>query len=156
MMLRRQDGPWLRRQRDLLALTQAELAEVLEVAPNSIARMERGELPLRRVTRLAIQALLAQPFDLERLRPRLTKALRLRPLPIRLGDAGELLPPIDDDWMLERVEADPPRIHIENLATGHVIDLQPPHIREFFPPDVLLLRVRPEIMGRKIKLEPVV
>jgi hypothetical protein len=49
------DGAWLARSRRNLGLTQAELAEALGLAGNTVARIERDELPLTRVTRLAVE-----------------------------------------------------------------------------------------------------
>ncbi len=54
------DGAWLRRQREALGLTQVQLGAALGYAPNSIARMERGEMALEPVVQLAIEALLAR------------------------------------------------------------------------------------------------
>lgn len=53
------DGAWLRAQRLRLGLTQAELARRLNLAPNHVARLERGEVPLQHQTRLAVEYLMA-------------------------------------------------------------------------------------------------
>lgn len=42
------DAPQLREWRDALRMTQAELASYLGVAPNTIARWERGEMQIER------------------------------------------------------------------------------------------------------------
>lgn len=47
--------------REKLGLTQRELAEGLGLKTNSVARMERGERPIRQVTRLAIEHLSCRP-----------------------------------------------------------------------------------------------
>ena len=51
------DGEWLRTTRRNLGLTQVALAESMDVAPNTVARIERDELPLTRATRLAVERL---------------------------------------------------------------------------------------------------
>jgi DNA-binding transcriptional regulator YiaG len=43
--------------RERLGLTQAQLAEALDVQPNTVARWERGELPISRVTEFALKYL---------------------------------------------------------------------------------------------------
>jgi transcriptional regulator with XRE-family HTH domain len=49
------EGDELRKKRTVLGLTQAELAEILGVKPNTIARWERGLLPVPRIAELAMQ-----------------------------------------------------------------------------------------------------
>lgn len=51
------DGAWLREARGRMGLTQAALAAALDYQPNSVAMMERGERPVTRVTRLAVERL---------------------------------------------------------------------------------------------------
>jgi transcriptional regulator with XRE-family HTH domain len=51
-------GSKLRRARERLGLTQAELAEAIGMRKNSIARMERGERPVMRHTELSVKYLL--------------------------------------------------------------------------------------------------
>lgn len=51
-------GDELRRARLRLKMTQKELAQLLEVHSNTIARAERGELPVLKTTALAIEYLL--------------------------------------------------------------------------------------------------
>jgi DNA-binding XRE family transcriptional regulator len=51
-------GNELRRARHRLKMTQKELAQLLEVHSNTIARAERGELPVLKTTALAIEYLL--------------------------------------------------------------------------------------------------
>jgi transcriptional regulator with XRE-family HTH domain len=55
------DGAWLRQTRERLGLTQAALGEAIGLHPNTVARIERGELPLERVTRLAVEHLGCRP-----------------------------------------------------------------------------------------------
>jgi transcriptional regulator with XRE-family HTH domain len=50
-------GKELRRARLRLKMTQAQLAERLELHKNSIARMERDELPVVKTTELAVRYL---------------------------------------------------------------------------------------------------
>ena len=56
------DGTELRRLREIIGLTQAELGSAMDVPRNSIARWERGEVPIMHpaMLRLAIQGLAIQ------------------------------------------------------------------------------------------------
>jgi len=51
-------GKQLRRLRGLLEMTQRELGEALDLAKDTVARMERDELPIQRVTEFAVRYLL--------------------------------------------------------------------------------------------------
>jgi DNA-binding XRE family transcriptional regulator len=51
-------GDELKRARLRLKMTQKELAQALEVHSNTIARAERGELPVLKTTELAVKFLL--------------------------------------------------------------------------------------------------
>jgi DNA-binding XRE family transcriptional regulator len=51
-------GQELRRARRLLEMTQKELASALELHTNTVARMERDELPVVKTTELAVRFLL--------------------------------------------------------------------------------------------------
>jgi DNA-binding XRE family transcriptional regulator len=51
-------GKELKRAREVLSLTQAELAEALELHKNTVARAERDELPILKTTELAVKYLL--------------------------------------------------------------------------------------------------
>jgi DNA-binding XRE family transcriptional regulator len=53
-------GKELRRARARLKMTQKELARELEVHWNTIARAERGELPVLKTTELAVMFLLVR------------------------------------------------------------------------------------------------
>jgi DNA-binding XRE family transcriptional regulator len=53
-------GQELRRARRRLEMTQRELAQELELHKNSIARMERDELPVVKTTELAVRFLLVR------------------------------------------------------------------------------------------------
>ena len=52
------NGAELKRARDRLKMTQAELADAIGLQRNSIARMERDEQPVRLTTELALRFLL--------------------------------------------------------------------------------------------------
>jgi transcriptional regulator with XRE-family HTH domain len=51
------DAAWLRATRDTLGLSQAELADALGITQASVSRMEAGEQPVTRRTRLQVEAL---------------------------------------------------------------------------------------------------
>ena len=51
----------LRSTRERLGFTQAQLAAELDVQPNTVARWERGELPISRVTEFAVRYLKDRP-----------------------------------------------------------------------------------------------
>jgi len=51
-------GEELKRAREVLHMTQLELAEALEMHKNTIARAERGELAILKTTELAVKYLL--------------------------------------------------------------------------------------------------
>lgn len=49
------EGDQLREKRIALGLTQAQLAEILDVKPNTVARWERGLLSVPRTVELAME-----------------------------------------------------------------------------------------------------
>jgi transcriptional regulator with XRE-family HTH domain len=49
------EGEKLKEKRTALGLTQAQLAEILDVKPNTVARWERGLLPVPRTVELAME-----------------------------------------------------------------------------------------------------
>jgi transcriptional regulator with XRE-family HTH domain len=49
------EGEKLKEKRNALGLTQAQLAEILDVKPNTVARWERGLLPVPRTVELAME-----------------------------------------------------------------------------------------------------
>lgn len=53
-------GQELRRARRKLDMTQREIAQALELHKNTIARMERNELPIVKTTELAVRFLLVK------------------------------------------------------------------------------------------------
>lgn len=55
-------GSELRRNREAMGLTQRELADKLGMTSTSVARMERGEQKIMRVTTLAVQYLQVVEF----------------------------------------------------------------------------------------------
>jgi transcriptional regulator with XRE-family HTH domain len=48
-------GEGLKEKRTVLGLTQAQLAEILEVKPNTVARWERGILSVPKAIELALE-----------------------------------------------------------------------------------------------------
>ena len=81
--------------------------------------------------------------------------VRLRPLPVRIGNDGRVLARRDDIW---RVEAVQKRrfVEIRNLSTGHSKKLNSDNIREFRTPNFLMLRCLLIIMGPRVDLEPLI
>ena len=53
-------GQELRRARRKLKLTKRDIALALELHKNTVARMERGELPIMKTTELAVRFLLVK------------------------------------------------------------------------------------------------
>ncbi|MSP39511.1 MAG: XRE family transcriptional regulator [Deltaproteobacteria bacterium] len=51
-------GKELKRIRGLLKMTQRELSEALDLAKDTVARMERDKMPIQRVTEFALKYLL--------------------------------------------------------------------------------------------------
>lgn len=51
------EGIDFKKKREGLGLTQAKLAEMLEVKPNTVARWENGVLAVPKVAELALQAI---------------------------------------------------------------------------------------------------
>jgi transcriptional regulator with XRE-family HTH domain len=51
-------GKELRKIRGSLKMTQRQLAEALDVAKDTVARMERDEMPIQQVTEFAVRYLL--------------------------------------------------------------------------------------------------
>jgi transcriptional regulator with XRE-family HTH domain len=49
------EGEKLKEKRNALGLTQAQLAEILDVKPNTVARWERGLLPVPCTVELAME-----------------------------------------------------------------------------------------------------
>jgi transcriptional regulator with XRE-family HTH domain len=49
------EGEKLKEKRNALGLTQAQLAEIFDVKPNTVARWERGLLPVPRTVELAME-----------------------------------------------------------------------------------------------------
>lgn len=54
-------GVQMRELREAAGLTQADLAGLLDVAKDTVARWERGERPILRVTELAVRQVLSAP-----------------------------------------------------------------------------------------------
>lgn len=86
--------------------------------------------------------------------------LKLRPLVQRRilphefpGLGGELLPPMDDEWIAEKISDS--GVELRNTATGHVITLGFDNIREFRSPNYLLLRCQLTLEGNQVIIEPI-
>ena len=70
---------WLNTGRSTYGLTQKRLAEQLGVTSNTVARWERGELPISRMAQMAIQSVFADLRGRDRPPPQIN-AERLRQL----------------------------------------------------------------------------
>ena len=82
-------------------------------------------------------------------------SIGLRPLPIRLRtETGEVLPPLDWKWTLLRIEGR--KVQLNNIATGHVVQVANDNIREYRTPDFLLLRCQLTLTERDVLIEPLV
>ena len=95
-------------------------------------------------------------MNVKQLNKQLGTNLRLRPLPIRIGLDGTLLPRSDDLWQLEAILDQPSRIRLANIHTHHFVELQPDNVREYRSPDYLLLRCQLIITDRTIEIEPII
>ncbi len=94
-------------------------------------------------------------MNLKQLTKQLGSKLRLRPLPFRIGSNGEQLPQSDDQWRLDTILDQPPRVRLVNIQTGHFVELQPDNVREYRSPEFLLLRCQLTITPREVSLEPI-
>jgi len=93
--------------------------------------------------------------NVKELSKQIGQLFRLRPLPFRVEEDGERLPPIDDQWRLEAVHSAPTRVRLVNLATYHALDLEWDNILERRSPDFLLLRCQLTIRGNAVEIEPI-
>lgn len=93
-------------------------------------------------------------MNIHQLQKQIGHNLRLRPLPIRQGTNGELLPSSDDPWRLNQILDKPARVELSNIATGHILELQSDNIRGYQSPDFLMLRCELTISPRGISIEP--
>lgn len=84
----------------------------------------------------------------------LGQRMRLRPVAKRQLVGGMPLESIDDEWFVERITAD--HAVLNNLRTGHVLDLGFDNVREFRSPNFLLLRCQIILRGNRIIFEPLV
>lgn len=95
-------------------------------------------------------------MNIRQLQKNVGQQLRLRPIPHRLEDDGRHLPPKDDPWRVDALLDHPDRVRLENVRTGHVIELQPDNIREYRSPDFLVLRCQLSLAAREVRVEPLV
>lgn len=89
----------------------------------------------------------------DQLEKQLHTNVRLRPLPVRVGINGRVLPQRDDLWRVETIQKRK-FVEILNLSTGHRKKLGSDNIHEFRTPDFLMLRGRLIIMGPRVDFEP--
>ncbi len=82
------------------------------------------------------------------------RQLRLRPIPHRVAPDGLHLQQRDDHWLLNDILKAPDRLQLQNIQTGHVIELQPDNVREYRSPDFLVLRCQLIVTNTDILIEP--
>jgi len=93
-------------------------------------------------------------MNLRQLKKQLGTTLKLRPLPIRIGPDNERLPDSDDQWRLEEILEEPPRLRLLNISTNHVLEIQPDNVKEYRSPHFLLLRCQLTLLPDKTTIEP--
>jgi hypothetical protein len=94
-------------------------------------------------------------MNIRQLHKQVGTLLRLRPIPRRVTSNGEILPVSDDEWRLEEILNDPPRIHLYMAAAGLKLVLQSDNVKSYQSPCFLLLRCRLTIAGKEIRIEPI-
>jgi len=95
-------------------------------------------------------------MNLEQLKKKnLGSAVRLRPVPGRFQtETQEVLPPIDDQWTIYKVEDG--KVELHNPRTMHVVALGSDNIREFRSPNFLMLRCQLTLTEEQVLIEPLV
>ena len=93
-------------------------------------------------------------MNIEQLQNQVGTNLRLRPLPVRIGPDGNVLPASDDQWHLEEILNGPTRLRLINVATHHVLELQPDNVQEYRSQDFLMLRCQVYMVARRVWFEP--
>jgi hypothetical protein len=82
-------------------------------------------------------------------------AVYLRPVPGRFQTATqEVLPPIDDQWTIHKVEDG--KVELHNPRTMHFVALGSDNIREFRSPNFLMLRCQLTLTEEQVLIEPLV
>lgn len=83
------------------------------------------------------------------------RVVHLLPAVQRRQPNGDWLPTLDDEWRIETFSVVPPVVvRLNNLATGHFVDVYPDGVLEFRYPDSLVLREQLTIRGLKILRTP--
>jgi len=60
---------------------------------------------------------------------------------------------MDDLWRLD-VLANPHRVRLESIRTGHFVELQPDNVREYRTPHFLILRCQLTLTATRVLIEP--
>jgi hypothetical protein len=68
-------------------------------------------------------------MNLDQLKKNVGFRVQLEPMPIRLDNIGQELPPQNDDWLVQEVAAT--EIRISNIYTGHAVTLGNDHVHHF-------------------------
>jgi len=91
-------------------------------------------------------------MNVEYLKKDIGKHFRIRPLPERWDDTGQL-DSLDERWSLDDVTEQ--HIKITNLPTGHSKEIGADNVREYRGPDFLLLRCHLIIRKRALEIKPI-
>jgi hypothetical protein len=93
-------------------------------------------------------------MNVEQLKKNVGSSVKIRPVAIRRdATTGEILPQIDDDWIITRIEGG--KVTLQNTRTDHVKDLGNDSVKEYRSTGHLLLRVQLTLSGQHVRLEPI-
>jgi len=93
-------------------------------------------------------------MNVEQLKKNVGSVVKVRPTAIRQDSVtGEILPEIDDNWMIDRVGDG--KVSLRNLSTDHVVDLGNDSVREYRTSGHLLLRCQLTLSGNRAHVEPI-
>ncbi len=95
-------------------------------------------------------------MNVDQLNKQIGTFVKLRPVPMRVGPLGEILPKRDDDWQIQNIMNKPNRVCLSNISTGHYVELGADNVREYRTPNFLLLRCQLIIKATGISIEPLI
>lgn len=88
----------------------------------------------------------------KRLSENVGRLLKLRPMVRRYDDDRNRLPDLDDEWQVNRVDAD--SVALFNPRTRHSFDLGFDNIKNFQSPNYLILRCQISLVKEGVHIEP--